>query len=125
MKINKNDKEDDQVKRIQKSIDRFEWMLTQRGWVINSYYCDCFDDMPDGTGSKNTVAVTSPDFEYLTTDIHFNLKKVSVISDDELDYSVIHEFTHALVSPIHYDLEENAVTTISRLLHWYEKERTK
>jgi len=103
------------IKRISKFIDKWSWIVTSYGWKFDVCYCDTTQDMPRKS-NDNAVAITYPQFPYLMGTIYFSLEKVKEVDDIYLEEIVVHELTHLLVSPMHSDLEEYAVTTISRLI---------
>ena len=103
------------IKRVRKYINKWSWIVTTLGWKFDVCYCDCTQDMPRDA-SDGAIAITYPQFSYMTAKIYFNLEKVKSENDDYLEEIIIHELTHLLVSRMHEGQEEYTVTTISRLI---------
>lgn len=115
MPKSKNEK---QIERIRKFAKKWKWIVTEYGWKFDILYCNKYADMPRDTSSERTLAIVFAKFDYLYADIYFNLEIAAELEDDKLEEDIIHELTHILVRPIieSNEMEEYAVTTISRIL---------
>lgn len=99
-------------------------MIEHYGWKLTVRYVDSLDDMPDGT-SSDCAASTTADFKYLEAVITVNLKRCNDMKEKEIEYVVVHELVHLLVSPLQESSEitplEYTVTTIARILQGLRK----
>ena len=110
------EKTGDVTEKIRAYFKKWEWIVLKWGWKFDVNYRDSYDDMPEGTG-EDAAAIVFAKWLYLQADIYINVKKVSSLEDKEIEYMVVHELTHLLVSPLQEDLDnaEMCVTTISRI----------
>lgn len=94
-------------------------MVKHYGWKVTINYYDSMEDMPEGA-SYNCAGYTVSNFRYLEATIHVNLKRCEDMDEDEIEYVVVHELTHLLVSPLIESSDvtplEYTVTSISRIL---------
>lgn len=107
-----------QIKRIQKYIKKWKWIVTELGWKFNVMYHEETRDMPRDVPGGSIACVES-DFNYLSATINFDLSIVKMVNDCDLQGHILHELTHILVDGLTQDktLEEYTVTSISRIIH--------
>jgi predicted SprT family Zn-dependent metalloprotease len=76
--------------------------------------------MPDMFTNSGVAAATVSDFRYLHATIHVNVNMCKSSDEDEIEYIVIHELVHLLVSPLQESSEttplEYTVTSIARIM---------
>ena len=104
---------------IHKQFRRWVYMVKAYGWKLTVLYHSCGEDMP-ADASAECCACTLMDFKYLEASVHVNLKMCEDLDEHKLEYIVIHELTHLLVSPLQESSEitplEYTVTSIARIL---------
>ncbi len=107
-----------------KNLDRFviRWVdiMGLSGWRINIRYIKA-PEMTKLTGGTLYEAFCTPQWEYKTADLYFNLDEVVGMQVDEGESLVVHELAHCLVSEMRSwekdsDHEERVVTDIERAL---------
>jgi len=107
------------IKTFREQFSRWTYMVEAYGWKLKAYYYDCAEDMPSDATPK-CAAYTLPSFKYLEASIHVNVKLCSDMDEKEIEYIVVHELTHLLVSPLQESSEvtplEYTVTSIARVL---------
>lgn len=110
---------------FKKQFNRWTYMVHHYGWRLTMYYYECREDMPEGAGD-DCVAFTVMNFKYLEAIFYINLKKAQDLSEEEIEYVVVHELTHLLVSPLQESSEvtplEYTVTSIARVIQGLRKE---
>jgi hypothetical protein len=106
------------VRMFGKQFKRWKYMIEHYGWRLTVCYHDSAEDMPEDSGYE-TCAITVTNFRYLEATIHVNLKRCEDLGEHDIEYVVIHELTHLLVSPLQESSEatplEYTVTCISRI----------
>jgi len=101
------------------------YMVEHYGWKCSVNFYDCAEDMPEGVGYECS-AYTTADFKYLEAVVSVNLRNCDKLSGHEIEYVVIHELVHLLVSPLVESSEvtphEYTVTSIARIIQGLRKE---
>ena len=85
-------------KKLRSRFKKWSYLVEHWGWKFDVYYCDSQEDMPQP--GEYADAITFMRWEYLEGSIYFNMKKLESKDDDELEYLVIHELSHFLLSPL-------------------------
>jgi len=109
---------------FKRQFKRWTYMVKHYGWKLTMYYYDCHEDMPKEAG-EDCIGYTVINFKYLEAVIYINLKKGHDMDEKEIEYVVIHELTHLLVSPLQESSEitplEYTVTSIARIFQGLRK----
>lgn len=107
------------IRAFKKHFKRWTYMIKHYGWKLTVCYCDGADEMP-AEATLEANAYTETNFKYLDAFVYVNVRKNCSLSDSEIEYVVIHELTHLLVSPLQESNEitplEYTVTSIARIL---------
>lgn len=101
--------------KIRAYFKKWEWIVIEWGWKFDVHYCNCAEDMPDDA-SFNAAGITYSEWSYLSAKIYINVKKMSDLEDDHIEYAVVHELVHLLLAPFRDDNEEMCATTIARVI---------
>jgi len=103
--------------KIRAYFKKWEWIVVKWGWKFDVNYCDCVEDMPE-KASYRAAGITFCDWQYLEADIYINVKIASELSDEKIEYIVLHELTHLLLSPMQDTIDnvEMCATTIARVI---------
>lgn len=115
--------------KLKKFFKKWGWIATLYGWKFDVFYYDKADHLPRDC-STQAAATAFFLFRYLDGAIHINLENLEGKDDDALEYVVVHELTHFLLSPFD-DLEdpdaakELATTMVSRVLVRLDKSKAK
>jgi hypothetical protein len=107
------------MRLFRKHFKRWVYMVEHYGWRLITVYHDSVEDMPEGTDILS-VACAESNFKYLEATIHVNLRNAESEKEKRIEYFVIHELTHLLLSPLQESCEstplEYTVTSIARIL---------
>ena len=99
-------------------------MVEHYGWKLTVCYCDGVEDMP-GEFSGDAAAGTLVQFKYLEATVYVNLKRCEGIGESQVEYIVVHELVHLLVSPLQESSEttplEYSVTCLARVIQGLRK----
>ena len=105
--------------RLQEQFDRWAYMIEHYGWKLTVTYCDSVEDMPDDFTYEATAG-THHHFKYLEATIYVNLHRCEGLDDECIEYLVIHELVHLLVSPLQESSDvtplEYTVTSLARII---------
>ena len=121
---------DETLKLLKKQVERWKYMVLHYGWKFDVYYHDSAEDMPEDA-TINCCAYTRADFEYLQASIHINLRKCQDLDKDTIEYIIVHELVHLLISPLRensdstptiYTNLEYTVTTIAQIIKGLRKD---
>ena len=112
------------MRLFKKHFKRWVYMIEHYGWKLTLYYCDSIEDMPERFDSE-CGAGTIAKFPYLEAAIYVNLKKSADLDEAEIEYIVVHELVHLLVSPLQESNEvtplEYTVTSLARIIQGLRK----
>lgn len=107
------------IAEYKRQFKRWTYMIEHYGWKLTVCYCDSIEDMPPGS-TFEANACTIANFKYLEATIYVNLKQSEGIDEHGIEYIVIHELVHLLVSPLQESSEttplEYTVTSIARIM---------
>jgi hypothetical protein len=107
------------LKIFKRQFKRWTYMVAHYGWKLTTYYYDSAEDMPKEAGA-DCIGLTVSNFKYLEGCIYINLKKANDLTESEIEYVVIHELTHLLVSPLAESADitplEYTVTSLARIM---------
>lgn len=102
---------------LERQFKRWVYMVTHYGWKVDILYHKCAEDMPAGGDCQ---ALTIAHFQYLDAVVHVNLRRCNDLSEKEIEYVVVHELTHLLVSPLRESQDEipleYTVTSLARIM---------
>ena len=85
------------IDRIQSATSRLETELGLSGFLEIEHI---FDPGVDSETNTPPYAMTSPNWHYRSGLIRWYLQPVCLLTDDELEQVIIHEYVHILVHPI-------------------------
>jgi hypothetical protein len=110
-------------KVIRKFLDQWITCLGLRWWKIDVYWFKTRKEVKrfKKQGSKYAFARCYADWRYGTASIHINLPAFDVLSDAEIEATVVHELVHVLVNEMQaggMDHEERAVTGLTKAFLW-------
>ncbi len=111
------------LKLFKKHFKRWSYMVEHYGWKYTVYYHDSAEDMPEKF-SYECAADTTADFKYLEASIHVNLRQCQDSDEHQIEYIVIHELTHLLISAMaetEIILLEYTVTSIAKIFQGLRK----
>ena len=104
------------LEKAKQYIEKWRWIVEKYGFNIRITYCNSFDEMPEDVTSADTAGICYSSINYLDADIYFNVKKLSTLEDKTIEYAIVHELTHVLLSAMRVDNEELSATMLSRVL---------
>lgn len=111
-----NDKEwEKQKKRIAKVFNKWIKQIGGGWWEITTAYDQAVE------GDSEFAAYVKVEWQYRLATITFNLNIIEQISDEKLDYVMLHEFAHILVNEMRemkdHERFEDAVAHEERVVH--------
>ncbi len=111
-------KSSETLRLFKKHFKRWSYMVEHYGWAYTVYYHNSAEDMPEQFNYV-CAAGTTADFKYLHASIHVNLRQCMNSDEHEIEYIIIHELIHLLISPLQVDEDipkEYTVTTLARIM---------
>jgi hypothetical protein len=109
-------------KRVHRLVEK--WVkITGLGWW-QRLECNYYDKQDEFVKDNNRVCImrTHIDWSRLWAEIDVNLPMVKQLDDKELEYVVLHELCHIMVSPMHsnkrIEIEELVVTRLAQAFLW-------
>ena len=116
-----------QERRIKKIVGFWVKPLGLLWWQrIDINYYDSSEEFIKDNGELETVMRTTCDWTRLWAEIDVNLPAVKRTKDEALEYMILHELAHVMVSPMQRrkkgDVEEFTVTRLAQAFLWLRDE---
>ena len=95
-------------RRINNACDELQQELDMAWWTIRNRFST-------KTEGDRITAATTTDFEYRQATIMWNLPMAVLLTDDELEATIIHEYVHILMACLWNSLPDDVGEHIERM----------